>query len=125
MPFLDPQTVARAARALFATGHSESIVFFFLKAAGASTDNWINVTSSNDPPPALQLIAGQPNGFDRLVESNIDRFSTANIHGVPTKPGARGSAENYSMYFPITEENQYILRKRDCNRNAVWSNITG
>jgi hypothetical protein len=122
---LKPVTVAKAARSLFATGHSESIVFFFLKAQGASTDHWINVSSSNEPPDGLMKIAGQPEGFDNLVKEHLGEFSESNDRGLPTRPGVRGSVENYSMFFPITEEPQYILRKRDANRNAVWSNITG
>lgn len=125
MAYLKPQIVAQAARALFGRGHSEAIVFFYLKAAGANCDGWITVTSSNQPPGALLAIAGQPTGFDELVEKHIDEFATANDRGLPTRPGARGSTSNYSMFFPIAEECQYLLRKHDCNRNAVWSNIIG
>ncbi len=128
MPYLKPNIVGKAARMLFGTGHSEALVFFFLKAEGASTDTWITITSSNTPPKGLRLLAEQPPGFDDLVKDNADSFqagkATTNIEGVPTKPGARGSLDGYTMFFPITEEAQYILRKSDCNRNAVYSNIT-
>ena len=125
MVYLNPETVGRAARRLFGSGHSESLVFFFLKAEGAATDKWITVTSSETPPPGLQTIALQPDGFDKVVEANLGSFSDPNDQGWPTTPGTRGSPRNYTMFFPITEETQYILRKHDCNRNAVWSNITG
>ncbi len=130
MPYLSPRMVAKAARTLFGTGHSEALVFFFLKAQGASTENWIRISSSNTPPEGLLKIAGQPDGFDDLVKLNVDAFQdsksgAAHIDGMPTRPGARGSLDGYSMYFPITEEAQYILRKYDCNRNAVYSNIIG
>ena len=130
MPYIHPKVVARASRTLFGTGHGEALVFFFLKVQGASTDGWITITSSNSPPEGLLKIAGQPEGFDDLVKANVDSFQDARgrgsaVEGIPTRPGARGSLDGYSMYFPITEEAQYILRKRDCNRNAVYSNITG
>src|SRR5262249_45185773 len=122
---LKATTVARAARALFGTGHAESIVFFFLKAQGATTDRWLRVTSSNTPPPGLVKIAGQPEGFDKLVSANIDKFSGRNELGLPTRPGTRGSDEGYDMFWPIADEPQFLLRKHDANRNAVYSNLTG
>ena len=130
MPYLHPNIVAKAARTLFGAGHSEALVFFFLKAQGASTGDWIKITSANTPPEGLLKIAGQPDGFDKLVKKDVDSFqdkksSSTLVEGMPTRPGARGSLDGYSMYFPITEEAQYILRKNDCNRNAVYSNITG
>lgn len=125
VPQLLPLTVAKAARSLFGTGHAESIVFFFLKAQGASKENWVRVTSSNNPPPALLTIAGMPDGFDDLVEAHLEEFSDRNNEGLPTRPGARGTTKDYALYFPIAEEPQYLLRKRDANRNAIYSNIQG
>jgi MoxR-like ATPase len=125
MSRFNPKTVANAARALFATGHSEALVFFFLKAAGANCESWISVTSSSLPPEALRLLAEQPEGFDELVVGNIERFGQSSDEGLPTRPGTRGSDKDYTMYFPIAEEAQYLLRKKDCNRNAIWSNLRG
>ena len=125
MAKINPEIVAKAARTLFGTGHSEALVFFTLKAGNCSTSEWITVTSSNEPSEALKLIAAQPEGFDKLVSKNLEAFSAPNDSGLPTRPGARGTPDDYSMFWPVTEETQYLLRKRDCNRNAVWSNIIG
>jgi hypothetical protein len=125
MPYLKPQVIAMAARRLFGCAHGESLAFFFLKAAGASTQHWVTVTSSNDAPEPLVRIAGQPDGFAELVSEHLDKFEGANKLGLPTRPGTRGSADGYSFFFPLAEEAQYLLRKHDCNRNAVYSNIVG
>jgi hypothetical protein len=125
MPYLSPRTVATSARQLFATAHSEALGFFVLKALGAVPSRWVNITSSNNPPPALLKIAGQPDGFDVLVKKNINKFVAKSDNGLPTRPGTRGTPDDYTLYFPITEEAQFLIRKRDANRNAVYSNITG
>lgn len=116
MPFLKPEIVARAAHALFDRGHAYSIVFFFLKAAGAKLGTEIRATSSNEAPRELILIAGQPDGFDKLVERDYEKIG----QGLPTKPPNR---TDYTLYFPICHKQNQILRKRDANRNAVWTNL--
>jgi hypothetical protein len=103
---LKPEIVARAAHALFDRAHAYSIVFFFLKAAGAKLGAEIRATSSNEAPSALILIAGQPDDFDKLVERDYDKIG----QGLPTKPTSR---TDYTLYFPICHRQNQILRKKD------------
>jgi hypothetical protein len=130
MLHLSPQAIARASRQLFGTGNSESLVFFVLKAEGASSTSWVRVTSSNTPPKGLLAVAGQPEGFADWVKRNVSRFQPSGsgpsgLDGIPSPPGARGTLDNYSLFFPITDERQFMLRKGDANRNAVYSNLVG
>lgn len=127
---LSPHAIAKASRQLFGTGSSESLVFFVLKAEGASSTSWVRVTSSETPPKGLLAVAGQPDGFADWIKRNASRLKpsgsgAAALDGIPSPPGKRGTLDDYSLFFPITDERQFMLRKGDANRNAVYSNLVG
>lgn len=125
MPFLSPNAIGTSARALFKTGSSETLAFLTLKAEGISTQDSVRITSSETAViDGFVLLAGQPDGFEVLVEQNIEHFAQRNNKGIPTRPDSRGSAEGYGYFFPITDETQHILRKSASPRSYLYTNLT-
>lgn len=117
MPYLKPKVVASAARALFGRAHPYCLVFFCMKAAGASREQAVKATSSSEPTPELLRLAGQPEGFSNLVAKEWDNFS----QGLVTQPG--GDRNSYTFYFPLCHKRNIVLRSKEANRNAVWTNL--
>ena len=123
---LKPATIVRSARAMFNTAHSDIIVFLTMKALGAQFVNGIStpiqVTGTNPLTEQLRYLGWINDSFEDFVETcnSENKFQNAQLP-LPSATQGSSAATKYSLFFPITTNARFLLRKSDSNRSVIWT----
>ncbi len=125
---LKPKLIARAARSLFGTAHSDIIVFLALKYDGARIEgniaSEVKITSANKPTDALRYLAWISDSFSSLVQLSVENGTLQNNQPpLPSAPQGVSRTVGYPLFFPISDNRRYLLRKEDSNRSVIWTRL--